>query len=252
MGCNFYSWLATHAIQEVTVMDAIGNGYKHPNGEECRAKDVDNCPFYRKDKTEAEEIDDLGSPMPSYERKIKELEELCKSKELNKIPTLRNMSFETLKKGFDDFLTELEEYDAMEEPVRYHNTQKRRNEIYEKNKEKEYATINAETGEVRKDVTGFGVTFHTTLSDKEMSAEEYDKMVTKLVALGNADTYNVGIFQGGAEISIDCRDGARAIAMMLQWNQNSIYNYSSEKTIYNLTYDEKENPGLERGTAYVV
>ena len=248
---NFYSWLDRQFSSCKKCEDEGLNGYTHPDGKPCRAKSPESCPFYKLDKSEAEKIDELDSKTPSYDRKIKELKDLFESGDLKKIPALKNTSFETLKNALDSFLEELEEYESSEKKVKYHNTQKTRDDIYEKNKDKEYATINSQTGEVRKDCSGFGVTFHTTLSDRDMTPEQYDKKVTELVDIGKADTWNVGIFQSGAEISIDCKDGARALAMMLYWNQNSIYNYSSELTIYNLTYDEKENPGLERGKVRV-
>jgi hypothetical protein len=249
---NFYSWLDRQFAAEKAAMDSSPSGYKHPDGKPCRAKSPENCPFYKLDKSEAENIDNLKSKTPSYDRKIKELKDLFDSGELKKIPSLANTTFDELKGAMDDFLEDLETYESEEHEVKWHDTQKRRDEIYEKNKDKEYATINAETGEIRNDCTGFGVTFHTTLSDKELSKEEYDRKVTELVDPGHADTWNVGIFQGGGEISIDCKDGKRALAMMLHWNQNCTYNYSSSKTVFNLTYDEKENPGLDRGKERVV
>lgn len=239
--------LGLYMADEAVVLDTKTNGYVHPDGTPCRAQSVLSCPFFRRDKMELERTDDLGSATPSYDRKIRELEALYNSPGFKAIPGMENVSLERLKNAFSDFLCDLEQYEAGDEEVKWHNTQDRRDEIYEKNKAREYATINAETGIEREDCKGFGVTFHTTLSDAEMTPEEYDEKVSELVYLGGADTWNVGIFQGGGEISIDCKEGGRAIAMMLHWNQNSIYNYNSGITIYNLTYDEKENPGLERG-----
>ena len=249
MGDNFYRWL--NEGNRAAAMDAAPNGYKHPDGSPCKAKSIEACPFYRRDKSEADKIDDLGRGTPSYDRKIKELEALYSSGLLKDIPLLADASMESLKTAFDDFLNDLEDYESKGMETKWHDTQKRRDEIYEANKDKEYATINSQTGEVREDCTGFGVTFHTTLSDKELTPEEYDAKVTELCELGKADTWNIGIFQKSGEISIDCKDGARALAMMLYWTQNSIYNYSSGYTIYNLTYDEAENPGLKRGTKRV-
>ena len=248
---NFYSWLDREFAAEKATMDLSPSGYKHPDGKPCRAKSPENCPFYKLDKSEAENIDNLKSKTPSYDRKIKELKDLFNSGELNKIPSLANTTFNELKGAMDDFLEDLETYESEEHKVKWHDTQKRRDLIYERNKEYEYDTINSESGEVRKDCTGFGVTFHTTLSDKDLTPEEYDAKVTELVALGDADTWNVGIFQGKGEISIDCKKAKRALAIMLHWNQNSIYNYSAGMTIFNLTYDEKENPGLKRGKVRV-
>lgn len=247
---NFFSWLDRQHAAEKAAMDE-GVGYKHPDGTPCKAKSPETCPFYKRDKSDAEQIDLLGVSSPSYDRKIKELKELYQSEALANVPMLANVSFDHLKTAYDDFLHDLEDYESKEMQTKWHDTQKRRDEIYDANKEKEYATINSETGEVRKDCSGFGVTFHTTLSDKELTPAEYDAKVTELCSLGRADTWNVGIFQKSGEISIDCKDGARALAMMLYWNQNSIYNYSSGYTIYNLTYDEAENPGLTRGTKRV-
>lgn len=248
---NFYSWLDRQFAAEKAAMDRKPNGYTHPDGKPCRAKSPETCPFYKLDKSEAEDIDNLESKTPSYDRKIAELKELFESGELMKIPTLANTTFDELKTAMEDFLEDLEDYELKEHEVKWHDTQKRRDEIYEQNKDHEYDTINSETGEVRNDCKGFGVTFHTTLSDKDLTPSEYDAKVTELVELGEADTWNVGIFQGKGEISIDCKNPKRALAMMLHWNQNSIYNYPSGKTIYNLTYDEKENPGLDRSKVRV-
>ena len=256
---NFYSWLEKEHAAEKAAMDASPNGYKHPDGTPCRAKSIESCPFYKKDLSESEDVDNLGvEPTPQYDRKVKELEQLCKDGGLTSIPGFENATFESLKKAYDEFLGELEMYEAEPHEVLWTNTRKIRDEIYENNKDKQYATINAETGDVREDCTGFGVTFHTTLSDPDkktgamtlsrvLTDEEYDRKVTELVKLGGADTWNVGIFQDNGEVSIDCKDAKRAIAMMLYWNQNSVYNYTSQTTIYNLTYDEAENPGLDRG-----
>ena len=249
---NFFSYMyGANGVQEKPTMDAQPNGYKHPDGTPCRAKSIETCPFYKRDKSDFEKEDVLGSPAPSYNRKVKELEELYKSGGLANIPMLANASFDSLKTAFDDFLRDLEDYEGKDMETKWHDTQKRRDEIYSANKDNEYATINSQTGEVKEDCSGFGVTFHTTLSDAEMTPAEYDAKVTELCSLGKTDTWNVGIFQNSGEISIDCKDGARALAMMLYWNQNSIYNYSSGYTIYNLTYDEAENPGLKRGTMRV-
>lgn len=248
---NFYSWMNRQFSSEKDVYDEGFGGYKHPDGKPCRAKDPKNCPFYKLDNSEAEKIDELDSKTSSYDRKIKELKDLFESGELYKIPQLANTTFDELKNAMDDFLEDLEDYESQEHKVKWHDTQKRRDEIYEQNKDHEYDTINSETGEVRNDCKGFGVTFHTTLSDKDLTHSEYDAKVTELVELGDADTWNVGIFQGKGEISIDCKNPKRALAMMLHWNQNSIYNYTSGKTIYNLTYDEKENPGLDRSKVRV-
>ena len=248
---NFYSWLDRQFSKRKVVMDAMPNGYKHPDGKPCHAKSIDTCPFFRKDMAEAEDIDNLNSATPSYDRKLAELEALYKDGGLSNIPALANLSFDSLKKAFDDFLEDLETYENGEHEVKWHNTQKKRDEIYEANKDKYLATIDPNTGKEKDDCSGFGVTFHTTLSNASLTPEEYDAKVTELCALGNVDSWNVGIFQKEGEISIDCKDGARAIAMMLHWNQNSTYNYKSGYTIYNLTYDEKENPGLERGTKRV-
>ena len=248
---NFYSWMDRQHALEKTVMDANPNGYKHPNGKPCMAKSIETCPFYKKDKSEAEDFDLLDSDTPSYDRKVAEIKALCDSGGLKSIPGFENATFDSLKNDFDAFLEDLEEYESGDSHVKLHDTQKRRNEIYQQNSSKEYATIDAITGQEKQDCQGFGVTFHTSLSDKELSDGEYDKKVSELCELGHVRNYNVGIFQGGGEISIDCESGPRALAMMLHWNQNSIFSYKSFKTIYNLTYDEKENPGLTRGTDYV-
>ena len=70
---NFYSWLDRQNKTKKEVMDE-GMGYKHPDGTPCKAKSPESCPFYKRDKSEAEEIDLLGVESPSYDRKIKELD----------------------------------------------------------------------------------------------------------------------------------------------------------------------------------
>lgn len=245
---NYYSWLDQQSKFSRGVEDSAPNGYKHPNGTMCKAKSIESCPFYRIDKSEAEKIDDVsGQPSTaSYDKKIKELEDLINDPGISHITELKGVSLDHLKEAYDQFLMDLEEYENQEHETKWHDTQKRRNEMYAKWKEETYSTIDPKTGEKKDTCRGFGVTFHTTLSDDAMTPQQYDAKVTELCALGKVKEWNVGIFQKEGEISIDCPSGPRAIAMMLYWNQNSIFNYSTGFSINNLIYDEKENPGLER------
>lgn len=55
---NFYSWLDRQNKVSRTVMD---EGYKHPDGKPCKAKNKKNCPFYKEELEESSEIDDLKS-----------------------------------------------------------------------------------------------------------------------------------------------------------------------------------------------
>ena len=226
---NFYSWLDREHAAEKAVMDEVSNGYKHPDGKPCKAKKKENCPFYNKEKKEAEEIDDLKKH--SEVSKVKSSASSSEMESIKRGGTPEGGKFEKVTP--DD----LDTMKVGSTNSKYRNMRNRLVEyvINTKKGDGTYPLVDVEDEKTAAELKpvyyddGYMVSFQTTngegfnkaRKDLSMSDSEYDGLCDDLIAEGY--TPHVGVFGGIPEISfkVDSKDVAERI--MKKYNQVSMW-----------------------------
>jgi len=248
-------------------------GLSHSDGSPCDAEKLENCPKERKIKSDEklkQDADTIGENKGAvrnqdngkleYNRHISELKSILEDKNVqDSIPAIKGITFKAIAEAYDEVRKEYEEAKMSIGTDYMKGTRATAEKIYSENTDQTYQTFTMDGRNRTKELEGmdaWGVTFHTTrMSDQKdtgyVSDDEYDKRVAMLNKVSESDGPNVGIFQGKPEISVACPNIKKALVQMVMFEQNSIYNYKTGKTIFNLTYSEEANPGLERGTSHI-
>lgn len=253
-GDNFYSWLDKQHAKEKETMDAA---FKHPDGSECKASKVENCPYYRKSMSITEMTDNLDSnkgkdatPDEKEFRHLHELQRVLASKRymkrvgeiLGKTPT-----FGELEEAYNKLEEDMQNWKPSEETA-VKDARKKRDAVYNSHKddkEYNYASCSIETGEKVPMKSGWGVTFQTTSTEASghenyLDDEAYDKKVSQMRDIFGSEPL-VGIFEGLPEISFNCQDTLRAIAAMVMFEQKAIFGFKHGKDIVNKTFSKDAN-----------
>lgn len=283
MSKNFYDYM--YGGEKTAVAQDADNAYdpqnptpgkyglSHEDGSPCDAKTPETCPHNKKAKLVEQKKQDADMlnkedgkggesdhPNGNLDRHLKELKSILEDPEVQKaIPAIKGMTFEGLAAAYDAVGREYEELEMNIGNDYMKGTRAAAEKVAADNPGKDYHTFTMD-GRDRNDelesMDAWGVTFHTTRMSKPddpgyVDDDEYDRRVAMLDKVSGSDGPNVGIFQGKPEISVACPDMKKALVQMVKFEQNSIYNYKTGKTIYNLTYSEEANPGLERGTTHI-
>lgn len=276
MSDNYYQFLSDMNTPQGIAQDEEAVR-KHPDGSECHAKSAETCPILNQAK-KADETDDLGNggaasqgsatpaaaepshPEDKRDRHLAELKSILEDPKVQQaIPAIKGMTFNGLAAAYDAVGKEYEELEKNLGTDYMRGTRAAADKVAADHPGQNFHTFTMDgrdRNEELEQMDVWGVTFHTTRMNKPddpgyVNDEDYDRRVAMLDKVSGSDGPNVGIFQGKPEISVACPSMEKALAQMVRFEQNSIYNYKTGKTIYNLTYSEDENPGLERGTEHV-
>ena len=233
---NFYSGLYNRHTEDKSVLDAMPNGYKHPNGTPCRAKSIETCPFYKKEQHEAVKIDALD-PVANVQLKstAKEFNAIRKGDDpkspnvravepdelttmqpgstKSKYRELRNAAFQALMKkklaGADIDGT----YPLDDPTQKVTHTDSQGNEVpgFEDGWQVSFQTTNGEGFNKRANDGAF------------MSDDEYDRTVEALIEETGSRPY-LGVFGDIPEISFRCETKAKAREIAKRFNQVAIAN----------------------------
>lgn len=223
---NFYSWLDRQHAAEKVAMDAA---YKHPDGTECKAKKIENCPYYQKTVAKAEEIDDIANP-----NEVSSVESIATPSEMEEIKRgglPKGQKFEAVKPS---------DLSTMADGSTNSRFRKMRNRLVKYVSDNQlgdgtYPLVDVTDEEMAKGLKpkfyddGYMVSFQTTngegfnkkRKDLTMSDEDYDGLCEDLIAEGYGP--HVGVFGGIPEISfkVDSKDVAERI--MKKYNQVSLW-----------------------------
>ena len=223
---NFYSWLDRQHHEEKAAMD---EGYKHPDGSPCRAKNIENCPFYKQDMQESEEIDNL--PIPD---EVSNVEKIATAEEMEVIERGGNPNEEKFTAVVPEDLETMAEGSTQS---RYRNMRNNlvKHVIDTKKGDGTYPLVDVTDAKAAEELEpvyyddGYMVSFQTTngegfnksRKDLTMSDQDYDALCEDLIAEGYKP--HVGVFGGIPEISfkVDSKDVAERI--MNKYNQVSIW-----------------------------
>lgn len=113
-----------------------------------------------------------------------------------------------------------------------------------------------ETGEVVSFDDGFMVSFHQNQDDGfggymnhfgRYTPEEYDRMATEFANENNVDATTIGVYGNQPEISFKVKTRKQAWQLMIEHNQESIYDNKRDKLIMNPYYVPEKNPMPKKG-----
>lgn len=254
---NFYSWLDKEHLAEKEAMDADSNGFKHPDGSECKASKPENCPYYRKETTITELTDELdsnkGKDRDDDEKEYRHLHELKRvfsskrySDRINEIIG-RKPTFSDFEEAYKSLEGAMESWKP-DPNTAIHDARKKRDAVYNSHKndpEYTYASCSIETGEKIPIKSGWGVTFQTTSTEQKghrnyLDDTAYDEKVSQMRDIFGSEPM-VGIFEGTQEVSFNCKDTMRAIAAMVMFEQKAIFGFAHGKDIVNKTFSKDAN-----------
>lgn len=229
---TFYDYLNSQNKRDAVSMDAMPNGYKHPDGTPCRAKSPKTCPFFKEEEHEAVKIDDLD-PVARVQTETTEEE------------------FAGISKGEDPGSpnvrpVEPSELDTLTEGSTNSKYRKMRNEAFDALQKRKAAGENVDGTYPLSDPThkvqhkgadgemhdgfadGFQVSFQTTngegfnrKSGKRMSDEDYDRTVDEIAKETGSEPY-LGVFGAIPEVSFRCDTLEKAMEIAKKYNQVSI------------------------------
>ena len=233
---NFYSWLDQQYEREKMAIDAMPNGYRHPDGSPCRAKSIENCPKYKASVHELIDVDDVD-PIAQVQKK-------STTYEYNKIKVGDDPETQNVRKVTPDEILTLKP-DSTKSKYR-----KMRNAGFEKllERKKKGEDINGTyplnnplkkvqhkglDGKMHDGFAdGWQVSFQTTNGEgfnknKDnnlmLSDEEYDSIVEELIQKTGSQPY-LGVFGDIPEISFRCDSKELAKEIAEKYNQVSIAN----------------------------
>ena len=249
MSMNFYRFL--FGWKESVAEDAMVMR-KHPDGSPCYAKKEENCPILNREK-KADKADDLKSERTSdgsvEKRHLLELHDQTMEQIRNKVPGFENLSFSSLEEAYID-LEESVVKVANSGVAPFADSRKRRDDVWVKHKDATYDSFDLDSGEKVIDSDGkWGVTFHTTSAEVDMSNEEYDANVAIYAKVFDAKP-QVGIYEGSCEMSYACKSLLKSAAALVYCEQKAIFGYMKPRNaklneygidIVNYTYDQKIN-----------
>lgn len=221
---NFYSWLDRQHQEEKAAMD---EGYKHPDGSPCRAKNIENCPFYKQDMQESEEIDDLSDEVIKVEAVATsaEMEAIKRGGESNKekftavvpedLDTTAEGStqskYRNLRNNLVKYVIDTQKGDGTYPLV----------DVTDTKEAKTLEPVYYDNGYMVSFQTTNGEGFNKERKNLTMSDQDYDALCEDLIAEGYKP--HVGVFGGIPEISfkVDSKDVAERI--MKKYNQVSMW-----------------------------
>ena len=244
---------------------------KHPDGSPCYAKKEEDCPIINRAKKIdlADNITDGGNQsqvqsngmQSAVARHLAELKSIVDDKEVVKVfPAMNGMTYGELEAVYQDVGNEYTELEKTIGDDYIRDTRKKANNIASKHPEADcdtYSLDGQDRKEKLKGLDAWGVTFNTTKMDDQSHATfvdnaNYDKKVAMLNKVSESDGPQVGIFQHNPEISVACPNIKKAIVQMVMFEQCGIFNYKYLRTLFNPTYSESVNPGLNREKQHVV
>lgn len=277
---NFYSWLDRQHAEERAAMDE-SVGYKHPDGSPCKAKNIENCPFYKKDIQEAEEIDDLSKTSEvSREEKLETFEKYRKEALSGKYAHYLDGYIDDYDEISEEFNLALEEDDtetqeallkSIKESARSANSDEDWGEYELKEKHlrakrngafkalkgfgRDDGTYDLETVKPKHYDSGYSVSFQEETTEEEGSPayktnEQYDRIVVALSRELNASP-DLGVFSE-PELSFHVDSLDKALEVARRHNQVSIWDWSASKEIPNkdfvgqLHYRDRDNHNTKR------
>lgn len=249
---NYYEWRAR--LRGATAMD--GNGYRHPDGSECEAKNPEACPFRRKELSDLEVTEKLDADMKNgidnhdteptelYARHLREMREVLKRhRELLEKAGCGNLKLGDLEKAYNELEDDMKQW----KPTKYKisDARAKRDDVWHRNEDALYASLNVKTGETAHYAVGWGVTFQATGTEDPKSSNflgngAYDRKCEQMRTMFACQP-NVGVYEGSCEISYRCKDTARSIAAMVMLEQKAIYSYKAGDCIVNHTFDKRVN-----------
>lgn len=221
------------------------NGYVHPDGTECEAQNVKNCPYFKKEEKVDESKDDLtdggesgksgttgGSGLVDEVEKVKSI---ATSEQMKQIAVGSNPDQD---KFTDVTVKDLDTMTAGSTKSKYRD---RRNRLVEYVNSKGIGDgtyvlgdVNDEkyTRDLKKEDydEGYMVSFQTTngegfnkaRKDLTVSDEQYDKLVEELEKETGSKSH-VGVFGGIPEISFKVATLQKAMELAKRYNQVSIW-----------------------------
>ncbi|MBO6263845.1 MAG: hypothetical protein J6N93_06230 [Clostridia bacterium] len=118
---------------------------------------------------------------------------------------------------------------------------------------REQATYDYQTGKKVELKDGYMVSFHQNEPNESghykshfgrYSEEEYDRLANKFVEENDAEIY-IGTYDEDPEISFKVKDKKQAIKLMIDYNQDAIWDNQNGKLIKNKNRDKSKNPMKE-------
>lgn len=115
---------------------------------------------------------------------------------------------------------------------------------------KEVGTYNYNTGKLVNLTDGYMVTFHQNEPDENghykshygrYTDDEYDKLTNDFARENNAEVF-VGVFDDEPEISFKVKTFEQAEALMIKYNQDSLWDNKENELLKNKMRDKSKNP----------
>ena len=247
-GDNFWSWLGRRSVEGRVAMDAMPNGYKHPDGTPCKAKDKKNCPFFKGEIAEAGKIDDLTTKSEVSKIIVK-----ASPSEMSTIEHGGNPNEDKFDKVSPDDLA------TMKLGSTRSKYREMRNALVEYVSREglgdgTYPLVDVAGKEAMKDFKakyyddGYMVSFQTTngegynrqRKDLFQKDEDYDALVEDLIAEGYKP--HVGVFGGIPEISF--KVDSLEVADLLMKKYNQVSKWDNARGAY--AAEQDDNPELTK------
>ena len=76
-------------------------------------------------------------------------------------------------------------------------------------------------------INGYQVSFVRPEAFEQLSSEQWDKITNYYIDYFNSDA-NIGVYDGGAEVSFHCREKQKSIEVMEKYNQESVLDWEKK------------------------
>lgn len=245
MPSNFYDWTYGTISKAISIAQDAQVMREHPDGSPCYAKKVETCPVFAKERKK-DDADTLTDSESTEKRHLSELLNQTLSQIQTKVPECEGISYSELENAYEDIIESIENGGSGDEII-IKDSKKARDDVFAMHKDAMYQSFNLSDGDETHPDGGWGVTFHTTSAEQNMSSDEYDRNVALFSKIFNANP-QVGVYEGSCEISYECKSLPIAAAGMVACEQKAIFGYMMQKNgkdygidILNRTFDQNIN-----------